>query len=43
MNRLKDNNKLNVNFSTEILSAGWYKGKTSGHSISVCVQISVLT
>ena len=28
MNRLKDNNKLNVNFSTEILSAGWYKGKT---------------
>ena len=27
MNRLKDNNKLNVNFSTEILSAGWYKGK----------------
>lgn len=27
MNRLKDNNKLHVNFSTEILSAGWYKGK----------------
>lgn len=27
MSRLKDNNKLNVNFSTEILSAGWYKGK----------------
>ena len=27
MNCLKDNNKLNVNFSTEILSAGWYKGK----------------
>ena len=27
MNRLKDNNKLNVNFSTEILSAGWCKGK----------------
>ena len=27
MNRLKDDNKLNVNFSTEILSAGWYKGK----------------
>ena len=27
MNRLKDNNKLNVNFSTEILSSGWYKGK----------------
>lgn len=27
MNRLKDNNKQNVNFSTEILSAGWYKGK----------------
>ena len=27
MNRLKDNNKLNVNLSTEILSAGWYKGK----------------
>lgn len=27
MDRLKDNNKLNVNFSTEILSAGWYKGK----------------
>ena len=27
MNRLKDNNKLNVNYSTEILSAGWYKGK----------------
>ena len=27
MNRLKGNNKLNVNFSTEILSAGWYKGK----------------
>ena len=25
MNRLKDNNKLNVNFSTEILSAGWYR------------------
>ena len=27
MARLKDNNKLNVNFSTEILSAGWYKGQ----------------
>lgn len=27
MNRLKENNNLNVNFSTEILSAGWYKGK----------------
>ena len=27
MNRLKDKNNLNVNFSTEILSAGWYKGK----------------
>ncbi len=27
MNRLKDKNKLNVNFGTEILSAGWYKGK----------------
>lgn len=27
MSRLKDKNKLNVNFSTEILSAGWYKGK----------------
>lgn len=27
MNRLKDNNKLNVNFSTEILSAGWLKEK----------------
>lgn len=27
MNHLKNNNKLNVNFSTEILSAGWYKGK----------------
>lgn len=27
MSRLKDNNTLNVNFSTEILSAGWYKGK----------------
>ena len=30
MNRLKDNNKLNVNFSTEILSAVWYKGKNFG-------------
>lgn len=27
MNRLKDKNNMNVNFSTEILSAGWYKGK----------------
>lgn len=27
LGRLKDNNTLNVNFSTEILSAGWYKGK----------------
>lgn len=27
MGRLKDKNNLNVNFSTEILSAGWYKGK----------------
>lgn len=27
LNRLKDNNKLNVNLSTEILSAGWYSGK----------------
>lgn len=27
LGRLKDNNKLNVNFSTEILSAGWYSGK----------------
>jgi len=27
MSRLKENNTLNVNFSTEILSAGWYKGK----------------
>lgn len=44
MNRLKDNNKLNVNFSTEILSAGCgIKEKTFGHSISVFVQISVLT
>lgn len=27
LGRLKDKNNLNVNFSTEILSAGWYKGK----------------
>ena len=27
LGRLKDNNKLNVNFSTEILSAGWYSDK----------------
>lgn len=27
LNRLKDKNNLNVNFNTEILSAGWYKGK----------------
>ncbi len=27
LKRLKDRNNLNVNFSTEILSAGWYKGK----------------
>lgn len=27
MGRLKDNNNLNVNFNTEILSAGWYKGQ----------------
>lgn len=27
LGRLKDNNNLNVNFSTEILSAGWYKGQ----------------
>ena len=27
LGRLKDKNTLNVNFSTEILSAGWYKGK----------------
>lgn len=27
MGRLKDKNNVNVNFSTEILSAGWYKGK----------------
>lgn len=27
MGRLKDKNTMNVNFSTEILSAGWYKGK----------------
>lgn len=27
LGRLKDNNKLNVNLNTEILSAGWYKGK----------------
>ncbi|WP_294475686.1 DUF5723 family protein [uncultured Bacteroides sp.] len=27
MNRLKEHNKLNVNVSTEILSAGWYKGQ----------------
>lgn len=26
LNSLKDNNNLNVNLSTEILSAGWYKG-----------------
>lgn len=27
LSRLKDKNNLNVNVSTEILSAGWYKGK----------------
>ena len=27
LGRLKDKNNLNVNVSTEILSAGWYKGK----------------
>ena len=27
LGRLKDNNKLNVNLSTDIISAGWYKGK----------------
>lgn len=27
MNRLKASNDLNVNLSTDILSAGWYKGK----------------
>ena len=27
LKRLKDKNDLNVNVSTEILSAGWYKGK----------------
>ena len=27
MGRLKENNQLNFNLSTDILSAGWYKGK----------------
>lgn len=27
LGRLKGNNTLNLNFNTEILSAGWYKGK----------------
>lgn len=27
MNRLKDDNQLNINLNTDILSAGWYKGK----------------
>ncbi|MEY8685744.1 DUF5723 family protein [Bacteroides sp. AN502(2024)] len=27
LGRLKDNNTLNLNLNTEILSAGWYKGK----------------
>ena len=27
LSRLKDKNNLNVNINTEILSAGWYKGK----------------
>lgn len=27
MNRLKSDNQLNLNLSTDILSAGWYKGK----------------
>lgn len=27
INRLENNNNLNVNLSTDILSAGWYKGK----------------
>ena len=27
MNRLKDNNTLNMNLSVNVLSAGWYKGK----------------
>ena len=27
MNKLKDDNQLNMNLSTDILSAGWYKGK----------------
>lgn len=27
LGRLKNNNTLNLNFNTEILSAGWYKGK----------------
>jgi len=40
MNRLKDNNKLNVNFSTEILSAGWYKGKNFWSFVSVSAILS---
>lgn len=28
MNRLDATNNLNVNLSTDILSAGWYKGKS---------------
>ncbi|WP_289621462.1 DUF5723 family protein [Bacteroides congonensis] len=27
MKRLKDDNQLNINLNTDILSAGWYKGK----------------
>lgn len=27
MNKLKDDNQLNMNLSTDIFSAGWYKGK----------------
>ena len=41
MNRLDATNNLNVNLSTDILSAGWYKGKNSGQSMWGCVMISV--
>ncbi len=43
MNRLKDNNKLNVNFQYKFFLQDGIKEKTFGHSISVFVQISVLT
>lgn len=40
LNRLKDNNKLNLNMHTDIISAGWYRGQNFW-SINVSLRTDI--